>query len=50
MRTPIVWRERPRHTPRMALPAVSFITVTRDGFFFSRLLVEAIRRTAGERD
>ena len=34
----------------MALPAVSFVTVTRDGFFFSRLLVESIRNRVGARD
>lgn len=32
-----------------ALPAVSFVTVTRDGLFFSRLLVEQIRCLVGPR-
>ena len=34
----------------MALPPVSFVTVTRDGCFFVRLLVETLRRQVGERD
>ncbi len=31
------------------LPPVSIVTVTRDGFFFSRLLVEQVRRLVGAR-
>jgi hypothetical protein len=34
----------------MALPPVSFVTVTRDGLFFVRLLVERLRRFVGPRD
>jgi len=34
----------------MALPPVSFVTVTRDGLFFVRLLVEQLRRFVGPRD
>ena len=34
----------------MALPPVSFVTVTRDGYFFVRLLVEKLRQFVGARD
>ena len=34
----------------MALPPVSIVTVTRDGRFFTRLLVEKVRQFAGKRD
>lgn len=34
----------------MALPPVSIVTVTRDGLFFTRLLVEKVRQFVGERD
>ena len=34
----------------MALPPVSFVTVTRDGYFFVRLLVEKLRQFVGPRD
>ncbi|WP_137179322.1 glycosyltransferase family 2 protein [Roseomonas sp. AR75] len=34
----------------MALPPVSIITVTRDGLFFTRLLVDQVRRLVGPRD
>ena len=32
------------------LPPVSVVTVTRDGLFFSRLLVEKVREFNGARD
>jgi glycosyltransferase involved in cell wall biosynthesis len=34
----------------MSLPPVSFVTVTRDGYFFVRLLVEKLRELVGQRD
>ncbi len=34
----------------MTLPAISFVTVSRDSFFFLRLLVEKIRELVGPRD
>jgi hypothetical protein len=34
----------------MSLPAVSFVTVTHDGYLFARLLIEKIREFVGPRD
>jgi hypothetical protein len=45
---PRVLEKFPFH--KMSLPAVSIVTVTRDGLFFVRLLVEKVREFAGPRE